>query len=124
MAVDPPSTVPSAARAGSGAVNGPKAIAAGITGVLVALAIWGGRLEVIPTANAHSSSAAPTSAAITPANSANSQATRTSARESGAKLAACQDKQALTRRQSQKSSSGACAGEHAERVFSAGASAR
>jgi len=125
MAFDPPSAVPSAAPAGGGAVNGPKAIAAGITGVLVALAIWGGRLEVIPTANAQPSSATRVSAAIAPAaDSANSQAARRSARESGSKLPACQHRQPQASHESQKSSSVACAAVHAERVSSAGASAR
>jgi len=46
MVSDPASQAPPAASAASVAVDRPKAIAAAITGVLVALAIWGGRLEV------------------------------------------------------------------------------
>jgi hypothetical protein len=124
MVFDPASQAPPAASAASVAVDRPKAIAAAITGVLVALAIWGGRLEVIPSASAQPSSTAGVSAAIAPPDSANSQAARSLARESGSKLPPCQSTQPQTRRQSQKSSSGACAGELAERAFSAGASAR
>jgi hypothetical protein len=121
MAFNPSSSAP---PAGGAAVNGPKAIVAGITGVLVALAIWGGRLEVIPTANARPSSATGAGAAIAPPDSANSQAARRLTRESGSRLPACRDKQSGTSHQSQKSSSGGCAVEHAGRAFSAGASPR
>ena len=58
MVSDPASQAPPAASAASVAVDRPKAIAAAITGVLVALAIWGGRLEVIPSASAQPSSTA------------------------------------------------------------------
>ena len=124
MAFDPASPAPPAARAAGAPVDRPRAIAAAIAGVLVALAIWGGRLEVIPSATAQPSSAARVSAAIAPSDSANSQAARSVARDRGTKLPPCQVTEEHTRRQWERSSSDACADEHAERGFSAGASAR
>ena len=86
-----------------------RVLAAALSGVLIALTIWGGRLDVIPRGILEPSSLAGVNQATTVAGrSGNSQAAHTSVRGPAGTLSPCRKKPNETGQQSHLSSAAAC----------------
>ncbi len=114
-----------AARAAGFGSDRSRVLVAALTGVLVALTIWGGRLDVIPPGLLEPSSLAGINEVTTVTrHSDGSQLTNRSARGAAATLPACQSPESRTSHRSHASSAGACAPTRAARRLSAAASAR
>jgi hypothetical protein len=114
-----------AARAAGLDSDRSRVLVAALAGVLLALTIWGGRLDVIPRGLLEPSSLAGINQVTTVTrNSGDSQLAHRSARGAGSRLPTCQTPESRASHRSHASSAAACAHALSARRFSAGASAR